>query len=105
MILIDFSVVSNLCKFCTSFFFCQLPILKDVLEVLGHYASVYIKKLRDTILSEPDLAILNSDFDAVFTSILSKYKKIDCTVADGPSVFFEIVLFHICLLVSVALTE
>ena len=27
MILIGFSIVSNLCKFCTSFFFCQLPII------------------------------------------------------------------------------
>lgn len=51
MILIGFSIVSNLCKFCTSFFFCQLPILKEVLEMLGHYASVYIKKLCDPILS------------------------------------------------------
>ena len=72
MILIGFSVVSNLCKFCTSFFFCQLPILKDVLEMLGHYASVYIKKLCDPILSQPDLAILHTDFNTVVTGILMR---------------------------------
>ena len=82
MILIGFSVVSNLCKFCTSFFFCQLPILKDVLEVLGHYASVYIKKLCDPILSQPDLAILHTDFNAVFVSVVRKYKEIHRAVSD-----------------------
>lgn len=82
-----FSVVSNLCKFCTSFFFCQLPILKDVLEVLGHYASVYIKKLCDPILSQPDLAILHTDFNTVVTGILSENEEIDCTVTNGFSVF------------------
>lgn len=101
MILIGFSVVSNLCKFCTSFFFCQLPILKDVLEVLGHYASVYIKKLCDPILSQPDLAILHTDFNTVVTGILSENEEIDCTVTNGFSVFFVFIpsyddgrLFH-----------
>ena len=75
MILIGFSIVSNLCKFCTSFFFCQLPILKEVLEMLGHYASVYIKKLCDPILSQPDLAILHTDFNTVVTGILSETRK------------------------------
>ena len=96
-----FSVVSNLCKFCTSFFFCQLPILKDVLEVLGHYASVYIKKLCDPILSQPDLAILHTDFNTVVTGILSENEEIDCTVTNGFSVFFVFIpsyddgrLFH-----------
>ena len=101
MILIGFSVVSNLCKFCTSFFFCQLPILKDVLEVLGHYASVYIKKLCDPILCQPDLAILHTDFNTVITGILSENEEIDCTVTNGFSVFFVFIpsyddgrLFH-----------
>ena len=59
-----FSVVSNLCKFCTSFFFCQLPIL-----------------------SQPDLAILHTDFNTVVTGILSENEEIDCTVTNGFSVF------------------
>ena len=101
MILIGFSIVSNLCKFCTSFFFCQLPILKEVLEMLGHYASVYIKKLCDPILSQPDLAILHTDFNTVVTGILSENEEIDCTVTNGFSVFFVFIpsyddgrLFH-----------
>ena len=101
MILIGFSIVSNLCKFCTSFFFCQIPILKDVLEVLGHYASVYIKKLCAPILSQPDLAILHTDFNTVVTGILSENEEIDCTVTYGFSGFFVFIppyddgrLFH-----------
>ena len=73
-----FSVVSNLCKFCTSFFFCQLPIL-----------------------SQPDLAILHTDFNTVVTGILSENEEIDCTVTNGFSVFFVFIpsyddgrLFH-----------
>ncbi len=97
--MIGFSVVSNLCKFCTSCFFRQLPVLKDILEVLGHYASVYIKKLRDPILSQPDLAILHTDFNTVFAGILGENEKIDCTVTDGFSAFFCVIVFHVHSLV------
>ena len=45
--------------------------------MLGHYASVYIKKLCDPILSQPDLAILHTDFNTVVTGILSENEEID----------------------------
>ena len=60
-----------------------------------------IKKLCDPILSQPDLAILHTDFNTVVTGILSENEEIDCTVTNGFSVFFVFIpsyddgrLFH-----------
>ena len=95
MILIGFSVVSNLCKFCTSFFFCQLPILKDVLEVLGHYASVYIKKLCNDLLGQPNIVVLYPYLNAILMGIFREHKEIHCAVAD-----LQLILLGVCHIVS-----
>ena len=47
----------------------------------------------------PDLAILHTDFDTVFTGVLGKNEEIDCTVADGLSSFFCVIVFHVHSLV------
>ena len=67
--------------------------------MLGHYASIHTKKLCDPILGQPDLAILHTDFNTVFTGILGENEEIDCTVTDGFSVFSCVVVFHVHSLV------
>ena len=82
LILVGFTVIRNLCKFCTSGIFGQFAAFEYVFQVLGHDTALYIKELADGFLGQPNIVILYPDFDPILMGILRKHQKINGAIAD-----------------------
>ena len=82
LIVIGFSVIRNLCKICTSCIFGQFAAFIYIFQMLCHNAPVYIKKLCNGLLRQPDIVVLHAHFDPILMGIFREHKEIHCAVAD-----------------------
>ena len=63
--------------------------------MLCHNAPVYIKKLRNGLLRQPDIVILYPYLDAILMGIFREHKEIHRAVAD-----LQFILLGVCHVVS-----
>lgn len=95
LIVIGFSVIRNLCKICTSCIFGQFTAFIYIFQMLCHNAPVYIKKLCNGLLGQPNVVILYSNLNAILMGIFREHKEIHCAVAD-----LQFILLGVCHIVS-----
>ena len=93
--MIGFSVIRNLCKICTSCIFGQFAAFIYIFQMLCHNAPVYIKKLCNGLLRQPDIVILYPYLNAILMDIFREHKEIHCAVAD-----LQFILLGVCHVVS-----
>ena len=70
LIVIGFSVIRNLCKICTSCIFGQFTAFIYIFQMLCHNAPVYIKKLCNGLLGQPNIVVLYSYLNAILMGCL-----------------------------------
>ncbi len=58
-------------------------------------ASVYIEKLTNRLLCQPNIVILDTNFNSVLMGIFREHKEIHCAVAD-----LRFILLGVCHVVS-----
>ena len=61
-----------------------------IFQMLCHNTPVYIKKLCNGLLGQPDVVILNPYLNSILMCIFREHKEIHCAVADLQFIFFGI---------------